>query len=113
MDRVLYRSLVAHEVAHLAAAANFTVVRPTIVAHEYLAAVTMPATMPNEGRQRWLAAFPGGGFDFDRQIGLTLYLLSPHHFAAEAYRHFLKPGVGTAFLRRILAGEMLSTEDPQ
>jgi hypothetical protein len=112
MDRVLYRSLVAHEVAHLFAAANFAVDRPTTVAHEYLASVTMLGTMPETARQRWLAAFPGDGFDSDRQIGLTFYLLSPHHFAAEAYRHFLKPGMGTAFLRRVLAGEALSTEEP-
>jgi hypothetical protein len=58
MDRVLYRSLVAHEVAHRVTAANFAVVRPTIVAREYVAAVTMPATMPNDGRPRWLAAVP-------------------------------------------------------
>jgi hypothetical protein len=60
-----------------------------------------------------LLRFPGSGFDSDRQIGLTLYFLSPHHFAAGAYRHFLEPGVGTASLRRILAGEVLSTDDPQ
>jgi len=67
--------------------------------------------MPAEARGRALEAFPGNGFDSEQQITTTLYLLAPQWFGAEAYRHYLKPGNGQAFLRKILAGEALGEEN--
>src|SRR5512139_2078818 len=45
IDRDLYRSLVVHEVAHAVGACNFRAESPPIEATEYLAYVTMFATM--------------------------------------------------------------------
>lgn len=107
-----YRSRVAHEVAHAIAAMNFDVARPTIQAHEYIAYVTMFATMPAEARAQVLDALPGLGFETADQINATLFLLAPTWFGAEAYRHYLSLGDdGQGFLRRILMGQVLQKLD--
>jgi len=102
-----YRSRAAHEMAHAIAADNFRVQRPTIQAHEYIAYVTMFATMPEAARVRMLDGLPGEGFDNDQQISATLFLLAPNWFGAEAYRHYRSLDYGPAFLRRVLSGEAL------
>ena len=61
-DRVLYRSVITHEVGHAIAACNFSVAPPTLQAQEYIAYVTMFATMPEKHRQRVLQQIPGAGF---------------------------------------------------
>ena len=103
-----YRSLITHEVAHAIADHNFTVSRPTIQAHEYIAAVTTFAAMPPALRTRILDALPGDGFDAEEQISATLFLLAPHWFGAQAYRHYNLPGNGPVFLRKVLTGDALS-----
>ena len=111
VDAPVHRGLVAHEVAHHVASTNFRVPRPTRVGHEYIAYVTMYATMTAEARERVLDLFPGEGFQSERQIGLTFYLLDPHRFGANAYRHFMRPGNGVAFIERVLSGRALAVED--
>lgn len=112
VDAAVHRGLIAHEVGHHFAAANFKVARPTIVAHEYIAYVTMFAALDPSARERLLARFPGEGFESAREIGLTVYLLDPNRFGAQAYRHFKRPGNGAAFVEQVLAGRALATEDP-
>ena len=108
VDQFPYRSRVAHEVAHAIAAMNFRVSRPTIQAHEYIAYVTMLATMEAAQRERVLTQFPGDGYETEQQMNTTIYLCDPMRFGAQAYRHFLKEGNGTDFIRAILAGEVLA-----
>ncbi len=103
----LYRSLVAHEVAHAVAACNFQLEKPSIPAYEYVGYVTMLATMAPALRERVLANFPGTGFDNDLQMNSTVYQFDPMRFGAEAYRHFMKPGNGREYLHRVLAGKAL------
>jgi hypothetical protein len=43
-------------------------------------------------------------------INLTIYQMSPDFFGSQAYRHFLAPGNGTAFLRQILSGGVLASD---
>jgi hypothetical protein len=112
VDAALHRGLVAHELAHHFAAANFKVARPTTVAHEYIAYVTMFATLEPSAREQLLARFPGTGFESTREIGLTVYLIDPNRFGAEAYRHFTRPGIGASFVEQVLSGDALATEDP-
>jgi hypothetical protein len=111
IDRALHRSLVAHEVAHHIAAANFKVEKPAVAAHEYIAYVTMFATMAPYQRDRILERFPGDGFDTERPFNLTLYLMAPHFFGAQAYRHFMRLEDGRAFLERVLSGSVLLDEE--
>ena len=53
-EEALFRSVVAHEVAHAIAEDNFHVVEPTRLAHEYIAYIVQLATMPPQLRQRVL-----------------------------------------------------------
>lgn len=112
VDAAVHRSLVAHEVGHHIAAANFKVTRPTVVAHEYIAYVTMFATLEPSARERLLARFPGDGFESTREIGMAVYLLDPNRFGAQAYRHFTRPVNGASFVEQVLSGRALATEDP-
>ena len=107
IDRALYKSLATHEVAHVIVAANFDVPKPRIEAQEYIVYVTMFATMHPRYREYLLEKFPGPGFETEMQINTTIYLYDPLRFGVQAYRHFLKPGNGQAFLHKILTGRAL------
>jgi len=106
MNRDLYRSIVAHEVAHLIADHNFAMESPSRAAHEYIAYVTQLATMPPDLRDRILTNSPGEGFRTSTQINLIIYMFSPDKFAVGAYRHFVRAENGAAFFRRLLTGEI-------
>lgn len=113
VDLDVYRSLVAHEVAHHVASMNFRFERPTRIAHEYIAYVTMFSTMPTDARERILGLHAGEGFASEREIGLTMYMINPHRFGAKAYRHFTQPHGGAPFVERILSGQALAVEDSE
>ena len=105
-DEELHRSVIAHEVAHAAAAARFAVPRPALAAQEYIACVAQLAVLSPATRERILERFPGTGFETTTQINSTIFLMDPSFFAAQAWRHFVKPENGPAFIRRLLAGEV-------
>ena len=108
IDRAVYRSVVAHEVAHAVAARNFAVSRPSIQAKEYIAYVTTFATMAPRLRVQMLAQFPGDGFAGEMQMSATIYLADPMWFGVQAYRHFLKSSDGRRYLHAILRGTVLA-----
>jgi hypothetical protein len=110
ISRDLYRSLATHEAAHAAAAHIFLIPSPTIQAKEYVAYVTMFATMDPLLRARALRALPGTGFASEDRISLIYYMFDPMRFGAEAYRHYMKPENGAAFLQFVFAGKALTTE---
>lgn len=107
IQRELYRSLATHEAAHALAACHFAVKNPSIQATEYIAYVTMFSTMPPAWRARALRSVPGTGFSHADRITAIAYLFDPVRFGAEAYRHFTKVPDPEAFLKRIVAGELL------
>jgi len=111
IDRALYQSMAAHEVAHVIAANNFVVPAPRIEAQEYIAYVTMLGTMAPSYRDLLLAQYPGGGFVTETEINTTVYLFDPLRFGIQAYRHFLKAENGKAFVQRVLAGQALVAGD--
>jgi hypothetical protein len=111
IDRSVHMGLVAHEVAHRIVAAHVGQVRLGTVAHEYIAYVTMYATMPEVHRQQVLKQLPGDGFDSEIQINITFYLLDPVLFGAQSYRHFVKPEIGRSFLANILKGQVLVEDE--
>ena len=111
IDRPVHMGLVAHEVAHRIVAANVRQVRLSTVAQEYIAYVTMYATMPEIPRERVLRQIPGDGFESDVQINATVYLIDPVRFGAQAYRHYLKPGVGRLFIASVLNGQVLVEDE--
>ena len=106
VDAELHRSVIAHEVAHAAAAPRFAVARPGLAAQEYIACVAQISVLSEGTRARILERHPGTGFETTAEISSTIYLMDPNFFAAQAWRHFMKPENGAAFLRRLLAGEL-------
>jgi len=107
IDAPLYRSLVAHEVAHAIAGHNFKIPTPSIQAKEYIAYVTMLATMTAAQRERVMSQFANHGYEGDWQMTTTIYMLDPMRFGVQAYRHFLKPGNGRDYLHAILSGKVM------
>ena len=111
VDRTLYKSLVAHEVSHAVAAANFSVPKPSTLAQEYIAYVAQLATMPVGYRERVLKQFAVEGYDSADEMSVTFYAISPFRFGIKVYRHFLKPGNGKVFLKDVLSGRVLFDEN--
>ena len=108
IDAEIYRVLVAHEVAHVVAAHNFQVAKPTVQAHEYIAYVTSFATMSLPQREIVLSQFSGDGFETEQQMNTTIYLCDPMRFGAEAYRHFVKQDKHADYLWSILSGHVIN-----
>lgn len=112
IQRDLYRSLFAHEVAHAAAMALSGPAGLDTGAHEYIAYVAMFATMTPALRERVLARFDEPGFSYDQQINSMVYAFDPEQFGVDAWRHFAELRDRTAFLRRVLDGQALREPRP-
>ena len=104
VSRALWRSVVTHEVAHAVVGCNVGERRLSGAAHEYVAYVTMFATMDAAIREKALTHLPGQGFDHTMQINGMIYAFDPMMFGAESYRHWLRQPDGGDFLRRTIAG---------
>jgi hypothetical protein len=108
IDRRAHRSVVAHEVAHHLTVCNDGWADMSWHGKEYIAYVSMFATMDPVLLERILLAVPGTGFDTVGQITPLSLAFDPEGFAADAYRHYLKPGNGDAFLRSVVEGRALT-----
>lgn len=104
----LYRSVAAHEAAHIVAVQNFRITEPTIQAQEYIAYVTTLATLDPALREQVMAKCPGDGFETDLQMNATIYLYDPMRFGVEAYRHFIRKGERMDYFQKILEGRVLA-----
>jgi hypothetical protein len=107
-DHALFRSVVAHEVAHAIAEENFRVDEPSRLAHEYIAYIVQLATMPANLQQQILERHPGPGFVSELEIHPIIYGMDPDLFAVKAYRHYRRPEVGVAFLQSMLHRDLIS-----
>lgn len=103
MSTTLWESYVAHEMAHAVAQAYFAAGVPTFTASEYLAAVTQLTNLSPTVRERILANYSDTiAFEQDSEITELFYCTDPSRFAVKAYLHYLRPGNGPAFVRRLL-----------
>jgi hypothetical protein len=100
--------VITHEVAHAIVGCELGERRISTPANEYVAYVTMFATMPPALRDRALAATPGNGFDRLEHINSMIYGFDPQRFGADAYRHWTRQRDGAEFLRRVIAGEAIT-----
>lgn len=107
-EEALFRSVVAHEVAHAIAEDNFHIAEPTRVAHEYIAYIVQLATLPRRLRQQILDRHTADAFENEWEINPMVYGLNPEAFAVKAFRHYSSPGVGAAFLQTLLSRDLLS-----
>lgn len=104
-DQALYMSYVAHEVAHAVFAENVATDNPSKATHEYVAAVVQLGSMNDDLRSTILSRYEGEGFDDPFYINLVLYEFDPTYFAAQSYRHFLKPENGRHFIDELISGK--------
>lgn len=111
INRPLYRSLAAHEIAHALAWANASTRFLSISAQEYIAYVAMFATMDEQLRASAMSSAPGRSPAGDSEMSDTYYLLAPFRFGVDAYRHYQKQPDGPAFLRAVLRGEVLQLHE--
>ena len=106
LSPALYRSLVAHEVAHAVATVNYSGAGSHLVAQEYIAYATQFTAMSVELRSRILDASAISAFGDETEMGLTRYLFDPQAFGIAAYRHFAGHRSGRDFVWRLLRGEV-------
>lgn len=116
VDRSLYRSLAAHELAHALAWCQAPQRPLSVRAREYVAYVVMFATMEAALREAILAQMPGTADGVDGRGGDALlsdlhFYLAPSQFGVDAYRHYLRPENGPRFLREVLRGAALPARD--
>lgn len=103
----LWRAVVAHEVAHALVGCHLQGRPLPSAAHEYVAYVTMFATLDPATRDAALAAMPGRGFDHPAEINDVTYAFDPMRFGVEAYRHWLRQPERERFLREVLVGAIV------
>jgi hypothetical protein len=103
----LWRAVVAHEVAHALVGCHLQGRPLPSAAHEYVAYVTMFATLDEATRDAALAAMPGRGFDHAAEINDVTYAFDPMRFGVEAYRHWLRQPDRDRFLREVLVGAIV------
>lgn len=108
----LWRSVVAHEVAHALVGCHLHERALAGAAHEYVAYVTMFATLDDATRGAALAAMPGEGFSHDAEINDFRYAFDPMRFGVDAYRHWLRQPDGRAFLRSVILGSIVPEMPP-
>ncbi|MEI7444085.1 MAG: DUF6639 family protein, partial [Burkholderiales bacterium] len=88
--------------------------RLPVAAHEYVAYVTLFATMDPSLRSAILATFPGAVFGTAAQIGDLAHTADPNRFGVASWRHYLRVRDRDGWLRRVVAGEAIPEpgEDP-
>lgn len=104
MSPELYRSFVAHEIAHAIANVNFA--RPPVVsAHEYIAYTVQLATMPESLRAAIIRNVDTEGFDHPKEVDEMLLAVDPNLFAVKSYLHFARPQNGALAFEQLLTGQ--------
>lgn len=107
IDRAMHRAIAAHEVAHALSACHFAMPRPSVIAREYIAYVTMFATMAPALREHALAVFPDAPWSDDAPPDEADYAAEPMRFGARAWRHWQARPDPAATLRAVLDGRLL------
>ncbi|MBV1789455.1 hypothetical protein KQ940_15480 [Marinobacterium sp. D7] len=101
-DRLHYRSVVAHEVAHALFHQNSPKARLTNAAQEYLAYVTQLAVLPAERRQLIIEHAGVSAWESGDSISEVYMAMAPEQFAVKSYLHFSGMTDPAAFVRVLL-----------
>lgn len=102
MSEPVWRSFVAHEVAHAVAHHNSRRPRLTRTGQEYFASVVQLETMDAALRESIVRGYDTSGFERDGEITELFYAMNPGLFAVKAYLHYQRPENGPVVLKRIL-----------
>ncbi|KEA65596.1 hypothetical protein ADIMK_0118 [Marinobacterium lacunae] len=101
-DRIHYRSVVAHEVAHALFHQNSPNARLTNAAQEYLAYVTQLAVLPADRRQQIVEHAGVAGWESGDSISEIYMVMAPEQFAVKSYLHFTGMNDPSAFVKVLL-----------
>jgi Family of unknown function (DUF6639) len=104
MTRDLWRSYVAHEMAHAVADAYFASGVSHLTAGEYIAGVLQLAVLPDGAREEVLENYRKlAGWESAGEISAQYYLMAPGAFAIKSYKHFtaLAPSEQRRFITRL------------
>ncbi|MDJ0739328.1 MAG: hypothetical protein QNJ91_06405 [Gammaproteobacteria bacterium] len=112
MDAALYRSVVAHEVAHAIVEQNRSPAQRSRVPHEYVAYVVQLSVLPATTRARILARDDAPAYASVDEMSWIYYLLDPGSFGVKAYRHFVGLADPRRFLDELLSGAIRAESDP-
>ncbi len=106
-DREMYRGVAAHEMAHAVVGCQPGGREASVAAHEYVAYVTLLATLEPATRRRVLDRFAGRGFDTVLQINDIVHAVDPQQFGVDAWRHYQRRADRAGWLRDVVAGGIL------
>ncbi len=106
MHRAMHRAITAHEVAHALSACHFAMPRPGLIAREYVAYVTMFATMDPDLRAHALAVHPDPPWPDAVPPDEAEYAAEPMRFGARAWRDWLSRPDPEETLRAVLEGRL-------
>jgi hypothetical protein len=104
MTRDLWRSYVAHEMAHAVADAYFPSGVSHLTAGEYIAGVLQLVVLPDGPREEVLENYRKlAGWESASEISAQYYLMAPGAFAIKSYKHFtaLTPSEQRRFITRL------------
>jgi hypothetical protein len=104
IDRALYKSVVAHEIAHAIADQHFAMPTPSLVAQEYLAYVVQLSTMEPQLREKVLSSYDVLPYQDVEEMSPIYYEMAPSRFGVKAYLHFLTLKNPSVFIHGLLSG---------
>jgi len=110
---VLFKALIAHELAHALLEQSSEGVELAFVDHEYVAAVMELETMAPEWREVHIAAAPVGLPPKVGLISAMIYGFEPRKFAVNAWQFFRAEPDGCARIRQIAAGSFSFADQPR
>jgi hypothetical protein len=110
---VLFRALIAHELAHALLSQAGEGVDLAFVDHEYVAAVMELETMAPEWREVYFAAAPVGLPPKPGLISPMIYGFAPRKFTVNAWHFFRAEPDGCARVREIAAGTFSFADLPR
>ena len=104
MTRDLWRSYIAHEMAHAVADAYFASGASHLTPGEYIAGVVQLMALPDRAREEVLENYRKvAGWESASEISAQYYFMAPGAFAIKSYKHFtaLTPSEQRRFITRL------------
>lgn len=101
----LYRSVVAHEVAHAVAQQNRRAASLTTAAQEYLAHATQLGVLPEALRSKIIAAAGVGPWEPGDVVSDAYMAMAPTRFAVKCYLHLMGHPNPRAFVQVLLSAK--------
>jgi len=112
-DRVHYAGVIAHEVTHAVVEHYLRRKKFAVVSSEYLAHATQLAVMPEERRQRVIAAVKVSPWQGGDTISNIYMAMSPEKFAVKSYLHLVSLANPEPFVKLLLEARWFDVYVPK